>query len=76
MPLDIQTMGFILILLGIILIVAGTLSGGKADSKVAVVGFIGPVPIGFGNDPRLLQIAVVVGIVIFVLLFLLSRGLI
>jgi uncharacterized membrane protein len=75
MPTDLTTFGFILIILGIVLIAASSLSGsGKTEGKVAVVGFIGPIPIGFGNDQRLVQIAIIIGIVIFVLLLLIGRG--
>ena len=68
MPLDLPTLGFILIILGIVLIVASSFSSGSG--KVAIVGFIGPVPIGFGNDPRLLQIALIAGAVIFIMILL------
>lgn len=50
--------------------VAIVLLSGIKDAKVAVVGFIGPIPVGFGNDPRLLQIALIIGIIIFVAIFL------
>ncbi|MBI5347282.1 MAG: DUF131 domain-containing protein [Candidatus Aenigmarchaeota archaeon] len=63
--------GIAFILIGFILIVVGSLTTGNA--KVAVGGFIGPIPFGFGNDPGLLRIVIIISAVtmlIFVLALL------
>ncbi len=61
-------LGIFLILLGIVIVVVGsflTASGHGPDAntaggdvKVAVGGFIGPIPFGFSNDRTLLYLAV------------------
>ena len=54
MPLKMEqfiALGVFLIIIGIIIVFLGTLFGakqGNSSTKVAVLGFIGPIPFGFG----------------------------
>jgi len=59
--------GILLLFVAIVLIIIGFASSSK-EGKFAVVGFIGPLPFGFGNDPRALQIALIAGAVIVIIL--------
>ncbi|MFH1786935.1 MAG: DUF131 domain-containing protein [archaeon] len=66
------TIGFITVFIGILLVIAGSVSGAASgESKVAVAGFIGPIPFGFGNDPRMLRMITVAAFAIFLVVFLL-----
>ena len=56
--------GIIVVIAGTILILIGALSTAKGDIKVGVGGFIGTFPFGFANDPRMLQIVIILTIVI------------
>lgn len=58
--------GILLIILGFIVIVIGTLFGAKESSKakVAFGGFIGFIPFGFGNDKRLVWFVTVLSLAI------------
>lgn len=51
----------ILLFVAITLIIIGS-SGSKA--KVAVGGFIGPLPFGFGNDPELVKWVIIVSVIV------------
>ncbi len=60
--------GMIVIFIGMILIFIGALSSvkdGKTDAKVAVGGFIGFIPFGFGNDKKLMYFAMGLTAVMF-----------
>ncbi len=60
--------GFVVVLIGFILIIAGAiLSGGTKSTKVAVGGFIGPIPFGFANDPRMLKIVIAITAAFFII---------
>ena len=48
-------LGIILIFIGFILVFVSALLGGQGGTKFAVGGFIGPIPFGFANDPRMLK---------------------
>ena len=64
--------GFIFI--GIILLaVSVLLQPKKTDTKFAVVGFIGPFPIGFGNDKNLLMTALIIGIILLAFFMVYGR---
>lgn len=57
-----------IIILGLVLLAFSLLPAakeGKVQTKVAAVGFIGPFPIGFGNDKKLLYVALAIGLAIF-----------
>jgi len=60
-------LGILIIFLGVILVVIGALSQSKADSKVAVGGFIGFIPFGFANDKRMLYF--IIGLSAFLIIF-------
>lgn len=59
--------GILLIIIGFIIVFFGALSGSKDSSKtkVAVGGFIGFIPFGFGNDKRLVWFAAILSLVLF-----------
>ncbi len=56
--------GVVLLFVAIVLIIIGSL--GSKDTKYAFGGFIGPIPFGFANDPKMLW--AVVGIMLIVAL--------
>ena len=67
------SMGMVLIVAGILLIFLSTLkmaSEARAKTEVAVVGFIGPVPVGFGTGKNALIMALLLGIVTLLLFVL------
>ena len=59
--------GLLLILVGIAFLIIST-SGGD----YAIVGFIGPIPFGFGNNPKLVKTLLIISFVIIILLLILS----
>ena len=66
-------LGFVIILIGILVVI---LSSSSKNVKFAFGGFIGPVPFGFGNDPKLVWM--IVFITLLVLFFFITptlRGL-
>lgn len=71
---NLAAIGFFVVLVGFALMVAGLFMQVKSDAKVALVGFIGPFPIGFGNDKKLLVVAAAMGLAfILIWLFFLHR---
>lgn len=68
--------GIVLILLGFVLVLAGSvLSGGETDAEAGGVLFIGPVPVVFGSSNRMAGIAAVLGILTLGVLYLAAKGL-
>ena len=66
--------GILFVFLGFIIIFIGSLYGAKTgESKVAVVGLLGPIPFGFGNDKRLFFITLAIAIVFAVIWFILAK---
>ncbi len=72
--------GILLVFVGIALIIFSALSSAgekeksKSTFKFSVVGFLGFIPFGFGNDRRLLLFGVVLTVVVVVAtLILLSK---
>ena len=60
--------GILLIFVGFIIILFGSSKGAKDTSpktKVAVGGFIGPIPFGFGNDKNLIWFAAALSLVLY-----------
>lgn len=56
MDYNVTSLGIVVILIGFALVFIGALTqtfSGKSDTKVAVGGFIGFIPFGFGNDKRM-----------------------
>ena len=75
------SIGILVILVGFALVFIGALTSlgsGQKDTKVAVGGFIGFIPFGFGNDKRLVWALVVmmalVMIFFFAMNFFMQRG--
>jgi len=61
-------LGMFFIILGFFIIFFGSIFlGGKAETKYSVIGFIGPFPIGFGNDKRLMFFSIIFAIIIIVI---------
>ncbi|MEK6827804.1 MAG: DUF131 domain-containing protein [Nanoarchaeota archaeon] len=63
-------LGFLLIIIGFIAVFFGLLKGSKestSSAKVAVGGFIGPIPFGFGNDKNLVWFVTILSLVLFLL---------
>lgn len=72
MPIKMQhliSLGVIIIFIGFIIVFLGVLKEAKGtnSAKVAVGGFIGPIPFGFGNDKNLVWFATILSIVLFLL---------
>ncbi len=67
-----QIIGFgtFLVILGFAIIFFGILKGGREGSsqtKVAVGGFIGFIPFGFGNDKNLVWFITILSILFFII---------
>ena len=67
MPL--VNIGILVIFIGFILVVLGLLNSSKdsSNTKIAVGGFIGFIPFGFGNDKNLVRFLVLLSAVMFLL---------
>ncbi len=66
--------GILFVLLGFILLFIGALAGAKTgESKVAVVGLLGPIPFGFGNDKRLFVITLAIAVALMVVWLILAK---
>ena len=60
--------GILLIIIGFIIVFFGTLMGAKegtSKTKVAVGGFIGFIPFGFGNDKQMVWFVAILSLVLF-----------
>ncbi|MEM7820850.1 MAG: DUF131 domain-containing protein [Candidatus Aenigmatarchaeota archaeon] len=68
MPNVLVLSGIVLLFIAIILIIFGTISRGEI--KWAVGGFIGPIPFGFGNDPRLLWAVILISVMLLLIFIL------
>ncbi len=72
MGINFVLVGFALILIGVAVLIIGSAAGASAkDTKVAVGGFIGPIPFGFANDPKLMKITIGITVAFFALFLLL-----
>ena len=73
MPLKMEQLiglGALAILIGFILVFFGVFFGAKqetSNTKIAVGGFIGPIPFGFGNDKNLIWFVTILSLVLFLL---------
>ena len=70
------SIGLILLLIGFIFIVIGSLSSaikGNTDVKSAGIIFIGPFPIGWASDKKMLYILIVFTILMILLWFVLRK---
>ena len=60
-------LGIVIILIGFIVVIIGSLSSMKtSDTKVAVGGFIGFIPFGFANDKGLLKVVIGLSVAVFI----------
>ncbi len=74
MQSNLLSIGIILIFLGFLLVVIGALSGSKTgESKIAIVGLLGPIPFGFGNDKRLFVITLAIAVALMIVWFILAK---
>ena len=65
-------MGFILILTGFVLAIIGTiLSAGKVSFGGLIM--IGPIPLAFGTSPAITVAAMVIGLLLMLMFFILGR---
>ena len=71
MPLKMEqliSLGILLIVIGFIIVFFGIFMSAKqgtSSTKVAVGGFIGPIPFGFGNDKNLVWFVTILSLVLF-----------
>ena len=71
---EIISVGLFVIFLGFMLVFIGALTQtGKADTKLAIGGFIGFIPFGFANDKRMLYTVLGLSAVMFVFVWILLR---
>ena len=69
------SIGVFVIVIGFIILFFGILMGSKetnSKTKVALGGFIGPIPFGFGNDKNLVWFVAILSIVIFIIWLIFS----
>ena len=61
------SIGVLLMIIGFIIVFFGIFMGAKESSKtkVAVGGFIGPIPFGFGNDKNFVWFITILSLVLF-----------
>jgi uncharacterized protein (TIGR00304 family) len=68
-------LGILVIIIGFILVIIGALSQTrKGKSEFAFVGFIGPIPIGFGSNKNILILTTVVALILFLIIIFLMGG--
>ena len=65
--MQLVNIGILVIFVGFILVFLGLLNSSKenSDTKVAVGGFIGFIPFGFGNDKNLVWFVTILSAVVF-----------
>lgn len=69
------SLGITIMIVGFIIVFFGALIGSKettSKTKVAVGGFIGPIPFGFGNDKNLIWFVTILSLVLFLVWLLFS----
>ena len=72
MPLKMEqliSLGMLVIFLGFIIVFFGVLKSSKENTstKIAVGGFIGPIPFGFGNDKNLVWFVTIISAALFLI---------
>ena len=63
-------LGVLLIIIGFLIVFFGMFFGAKegaSSTKVAIGGFIGPIPFGFGNDKNFVWFVTILSLVLFLL---------
>jgi len=76
---QLMLIGVAVVFIGIFIIIIGSLMGagdGKTGAKVAVGGFIGPIPFGFANDKPLLYVVMAAAVILFVVSLMFSQKII
>lgn len=71
--MDLHVIGIVLIIIGVFLLL---ISGFSGKGKVAVVGFLGPIPFGFGNDKNILMLSLLIATIMIILFLIFLRGLV
>ena len=69
------SLGILLIFIGFVIVFIGSFMSSKdtnSKTKVAVGGFIGPIPFGFGNDKNLVWFVTIISLVLFLFWLLFS----
>ena len=69
---NIISIGIFVILIGFALVFIGAMTGlgsGQKDTKVAVGGFIGFIPFGFGNDKKMVWALIAMMAVVMIIFF-------
>ena len=67
---NLTSIGIFIIILGFALVFIGALTGmNNKDTKVAVGGFIGFIPFGFGNDKRMVWALIVLMAIALIFFF-------
>ena len=64
--------GIIFIFIGFLLIFINSLKSEKIETKGTVIGFIGPIPFGFGSDKQMIYFSLIISIII-ILSIIISR---
>ena len=63
---DLTVLGILIIIIGFIIVFFGALNSSKeSNAKVAVGGFIGFIPFGFGNDKNLVWFVTALSAILF-----------
>ncbi len=65
--------GIALIFIGIILIIAGSVSSNKGKVEWGVGGFIGPIPFGFTNSKNMLYFIAFFSLIVLVIFLMNSK---
>jgi len=68
---DIMSLGVLIVIIGFIIVFFGSFKNSKGDdastAKIAVGGFIGQIPFGFGNDKNFVQLVTILSIALFII---------
>jgi len=65
--------GIILIFLGIMLIIASSLTNKTTNVKSAGIVFIGPFPLGYSTDKGMFYILMIITLIALILFYILKR---
>jgi uncharacterized protein (TIGR00304 family) len=73
-------LGFIVIVIGIVIVFIGSVLTASKSKNVkvdwGVGGFIGPIPFGFGSNQKIVYLIAIISLIIFVLFILFGQKLI
>jgi len=69
--------GILTISIGFILVIVGAIfQASKAKTEVGIVGFVGPVPIGFGTSKNVLYLTIALSLIVLVIFLIINKGII